>query len=594
MHCRNEDLLWYLDGELPILRRFRAGRHLRSCEQCRARLALYEREMLQLNRALDAVSFPGPEWTRDAKRRLNQRLLAFEASFPLRTSPYFGGWALRASLAAASVILCFGVWFQWMRDSRPALRPADVIAHASTVEQELYQQPVHQTFSVEIARVRPAPQAVSTHLEIWSDRRTGRFASRLREPGGAVKHALWRPSADAEFLYRPAVSRSIVRQAPHRTEPVSLASLADYGLEPAQLEAGFMRWLESRSWSAISFASDISLWSAEDGTILRAERVRGGDGNPAVRITAERKSRRLVAVLSVDIDSNSYRPHMQRLRFETPERAVELRLAATSIRPVAPVEVAANVYSPDPKLAAGEFAAVAPRPIVPPSPSLADPRPGEAGVDSPEVEAHYVLHKAGACLGQAVRVTADPDGTRVWKLGPGGGASVEGFTTSAGMEFVLGALADLRRRPPTPIDDGNLAAPGEALAAALRHAWAIASLAADYPPERLSGMSERSRSVLALIVREHVESLDGEVSKLGFSRPAAGARRPRGADWRQPASVLFEDLARLRPLLREHPAGDEAQLLGKRICGHIEVIRDGVSPALPQRGHEVSESRRPR
>lgn len=593
MHCSDEELLYHLDGGLPSLSERRVRRHLKSCWRCRTRLGAYEEEIHRLTTGMDEWHFPGPEWIREAKHRLGQRVRDLETGFSEPRSRSFKMWAIKGSLAAAALILCVGGGFLWLRQSATPLRPSEVIEHTSTVERALYEQPVHQTFSVEISQIRPVPKAVNTQLEIWSDRGSGKFASRLSENGGVIKHALWRPSADAEFLYRPAVSQSVIRQSPHRATSVTLVSLADYGLEPEQLESGFMRWLESRSWSAISLASDISVWSAEDGTIVRAERVRGGKGSPTVRITAERKSRRMVAVLTVEVDSNSYWPRIQTLRFETPERTVEFRLAATSIRPVRPAEVASSVYPPDLRAATDRPVAIPQRERVPAFPIQPVPNTADTEPISPEIEAHYALHKAGACLGQAVRVSEDSDETQIWKLADGPDGELVGFRTSVRMEYVLGALADLRGPQPVPIQ----VQPGEGsppLATALRHAWAIGRLAGNFPRERTLGMSVSSRRLLALMLREHIESARRAYSEIGLPMSLTAEHRPGPSGWQQSASVLIESLTRLQQILPLQQAGDELKQLGETIDGQMRLIADDLVLMAGQVGADRRRSMRSR
>ena len=347
MHCSDEQLLAHLDGELSAFSRRRVERHLKSCWRCRTRLNACEQEIQHLTVTVDEWPFPPPEWRRDAAQRLNRRLLEGESGFTPSRVRNIRRFALPVS-AAAALLLCLSGWFLWTRGPHARLRPIEVIAQVSSVERTIYVQPVQQTFSVEIAEIRPARQTVNAKLQIWSDRDSGRFASRLSAPGGALKHALWRPASDTEFVYRPAVTAGVLKQHPHREETMSLESLADYGLDPGELEGAFMHWLESRSWKPISFASDMSRWAAEDGSSATAERIRGEDGTPMIRITAQRRSRKMVAVLTVEVDSTSYWPRLQAIRFETPERAIEFRLEATSIQPIRRTEMAASVFRPEP------------------------------------------------------------------------------------------------------------------------------------------------------------------------------------------------------------------------------------------------------
>src|SRR5262249_2311165 len=148
-------------------------------------------------------------------------------------------------------------------------------------------------------------------------------------------------------------SRYAMEHHEHRVETVSLASLAENGLDPVEIEAAFMRWMERRPWTPIAFSSDLSLWTAGDGSVAKAEKVYLANRIPAIRRTDERRNQRVVAVLSVELDSNSFRPRLQTIRFETSERTVEVRLEAVAIQPMRRSEFTAAIFRPDPGLEPG-------------------------------------------------------------------------------------------------------------------------------------------------------------------------------------------------------------------------------------------------
>lgn len=565
LHCCDEQLLAHLDGELSAFTSLRVRRHLKSCWRCRTRLNAYEQEIQGLTVAVDEWLFPPPEWNLEAKQRLHRRFRDYESGFapsPARRIPRFAV----PVLAAAALLLCLSGWFLGTRGPRARLLPAEVIAQVSKVERTIYAQPVQQTFVIEIVEIRPARPTVNAKLQIWSDHNSGRFASRLSGPGGAVKHALWRPSPDTEFVYRPAVTAEVLKQQPHRGQLMSLESLADHGLDPAELEAAFMHWLESRSWNPISFASDISQWAAEDGSVATAERLRGEDGTPMIRITAQRSSRKMVAVLTVEVDSSSYRPRLQTIRFETPERAIEFRLAATNIQLIRRTEMAASVFRPDQNVARDgrTFPFALPRHEVAAGSSTYERAADLPAIDPRTVEARFVLHQAGACVGESVRVSEEPGGSRVIRLAD----EAASYRCELGLGYVLSALSDLRRGQPVRGSTENIA---------LRHARAIRRLAEDFPAPRIAGLPPSSWQMLETMLRDHTSAVRRQLEALGLQRAAAPSSQPANADWRASTTVLFETLTHLNELLQRDPAANDLELPVEAIDHRLDDILSSFS-----------------
>lgn len=539
MHCSDEQLLAHLDGELSAFTRLRVERHLRSCWSCRTRLGACEQEIQKLTVAVDEWPFPAPEWHRDGRQRLNRGMQQIEG---LSEKPRRRFAIPAFAAAAAMLLLCVSGWFVWSRRPAGPLHPAEVIAQVSRVEREIYVQPVQQTFSVEIAETRPVRKTIQAKLQIWSDRDNGRFASRFSGTAGALRHALWRPAAGTEFVYRPAVSPAVVQQGPHHEESGALESLADSGLDPAELEAAFLRWLESRSWNPISFASDISSWAATDGSIASAERLRAGDGTPLIRITAERKSRKMVALLTVEVDSDSYRPRLQTIRFETPERTIEFRLTATAIQPIRRSELNAAVFRPDagvPREVRAGGQAVLPHSEAPTVPPPASPVAHLPAIDPRAMEAQFVLHQARACLGESVRISEDPAGSRIDRIG----SDPDTYRSPLDLGYMLGALSDLRRDQPARA----------ASTAALLHAWALHRLADEFPAAAIADLPTASWHMLASMLRDHTAGLRDERNGLGLQPSSNSSTRIGDRDWRGSTASLYESLANpnSRPSLQE-------------------------------------------
>jgi hypothetical protein len=370
-------------------------------------------------------------------------------------------------------------------------------------------------------------------------------------------------------VYRPAVTDEVLKQRPHREETLSLESLAEYGLDPGEIEGAFIHWLESRSWNPISFASDISRWAAEDGSLATAERIRSEDGMPMIRITAQRRSRKMIAVLTLDVDSSSYWPRLQAIRFETAERAIEFRLAVSSIQSIRRNEVSASVFRPEPN-PAREIRTVTP--ALPrreaPADSSENERPAEVvAIDPRAVEAHFVLHQAGACLGDPVRVSEEPGGTRVVRVDNDAAA----YRCELGLDYVLSTLSDLRRGQPVRRDAVGTRD------LALRHAWAMRRLGEDFPARRIASLPPHSWQVLETMLRDHASAVRREIDAPGLRHFTDSTSRPRNPGWRASTMMLFEMLTRLSELLNVDPAANDPELSVAAIDRRLDDILSSFS-----------------
>ncbi len=568
MHCSDEELLAHRDGELSALHNRRVRRHLESCWRCRTRLEAYDEQIHRLMVDMDEWPLPPEGWIRETKQKLGSRFQEYEAGFTESRWRRFAMHAAPAWAAAATLLIAIGGWYVWTVRAPGTLRTNDVISRAAAAERAIYERPVQQVFSIHISEIRPVRKAVSAQLKVWSDRESGRFASRLNNEDGSLRQALWRSGREQEFIYRTG-GRTVVRQAGHVEAPSSLDSLAEYGFEPEEVESAFMHWMESRSWKPISVTSDISMWAAEDGSSATAEKSHSEDGSAIIRIIARRSTRKFIAVVTVDFESNSYLPRLQTIRFETPGRAVEFRLTTTSIKPVKRSELAAALFQPDPELEteppAGRIA-VRPRDSLSVPPANA-PEEQLPDADPRAMQAVFVLHQAGACLGEAVRVSEEGGGTQVVRAN-GGGAI---FRSEAGLGLVLDALAELRREPP-PSQGAN-----PELAVALRHAWAIRRLADDFASKRTPDSADHSFQLLASMIHDHAGQVRRELDAISGGPPGTVYRATDPGDWRKDASTLFEVLMRLDEVRREFPGDSHSAL------SNIYFSLDHLQAAFPLR-----------
>ena len=259
------------------------------------------------------------------------------------------------------------------------------------------------------------------------------------------------PAGGREFIFRATEPHPELDRPRHTSDALSLAALADAGLDPDQIQAAFLRWLEGRPWSPISFAAQYTLWTAEDGVVPTLERLPASDGAPALRLTVRRQTPKLSTVLTVDVDSVSYHPRLETIRFLKP-----LTGPWNSTSPCQRCARSANPTSRRrclnrPPSSLRRYRRRARRAPPRSRPWLRWPisSTGLPPAESREIEAIYALHKAGACIGQPVRVSEEPGGARVVRVG----SQDAGIHITANLENrALGARrnAAQRSRPRLP------------------------------------------------------------------------------------------------------------------------------------------------
>jgi hypothetical protein len=572
MHCSDEQLVAYLDGELWLLARKQVQRHLNSCWSCRTRLADCEREIHSLTRDIEEWPYPGRQWAADAKSQLAAGMRRVESTLPPANPSIWRAafprpwWS--AAAFAITIVAAGTMWFQ----RRPVTiepAPAAAVTRVAAVENTVNSHGVQQTFAVELSELRPARRTQRRNLQIWSDADTGRFASRWTGSSGDLKHALWRPKDGVEMVYNSA-SRSAMRRSAARSDSSSFDSLAAGELSAAEIESSFLRWLESRSWRPLSFASDFLVLSGQDGVEMRAERAVRSDGSASVRITARKATRRVVAMLTLDVDALTFRPRLETIRFETPEQAVELRLTATSITPLPSRDLPSEVFTGPVSEAPVLTAAAENSAPVPENPEIAPST--TPGPDIRAVEARFVLHRAGACLGEPVEIT-EVDG-RVRIRHRGGGEDALATVTS--LTDVLGALSDLRRSAAGAPADAPQFARLDRSSSMLQHAIALRSLADRFAHAQTGDLGREALTWLSTMVAEHAAAITTEIARFESYKPASAPASPR--DWRESAVTIHDKIRLLDELIRDDQSAEATPLLGE-IATELVSLRSSLSAA---------------
>jgi len=406
-HYSDDLLVAYLDGELSPFRHKSVHKHLRACWQCRARLDELEQQILAVTKLVERDLFPGPQRIAEARANFWARAGAVTESRVPRTGTRFQWVPLRPVWVLGSLLILLGVAWIWLRP-RDTLPPQAVMARVKHAESALLQGAVHQQFRVVAVQVRPIQRRRESRLDVWYEPDRDRFTSRLQDDSGKLRHALWRPAPGREYVYNPAKSASAILAANGLRERISMDWFLRDGLTLEDLEHNLMKWLESRRWQPVSLASDLAVLVDDQGAVLGMGHSTAEDGGRGLRLFL-RKSRGPVMVeFTIDVDRHTYRPGLQRIRYETSGSVLELQLIPHQW---VPVLTAAN-FEPDASLLKP-----APLPLTwPPKPKPVTPilsRGLSAALDTKarEIEALYALHRVRACLGEPVEVVRGTDGT---------------------------------------------------------------------------------------------------------------------------------------------------------------------------------------
>lgn len=414
-HCSDESLIAHLDGELPFYRREIVRRHVEKCWRCRLRLSEIEEQVLETARAMERDSFPGPGRVAAARLRFLDRADAVaEGVFRARLRPAAARPALAWTAAGVAILGLFAAW-RLTREEAAPVSARETIQRIETAVGASAQAPAHQRFRVVVRQLRPEPASRERVLELWSEPERGRYTTRLSDSGGTLRHALWQPSPDRQYVYSAAGAAQVVAITRRQAREGWNEILFRDGLTLEDLEAGLLTWLENRPWRPISLSSGAALLADAGGGALSVEEMPAG-----LRLRAARTSGGVSVEFVLEVDRRTYVPRLQFIRYESAGRSLELRLSSE------PAGTTAASFEPPRMLSKA------------PAPLLASPTPRlhPAAPDAFffEVEIYHALHRVRACLGETIEVAR----------GAGGSFQVRGAVGSAERkEQVLTALAPL-------------------------------------------------------------------------------------------------------------------------------------------------------
>ncbi|MCE5309056.1 MAG: hypothetical protein LLG20_15560 [Acidobacteriales bacterium] len=559
-HCSDDALLAHADGELsPLVNRI-VMCHLKQCWQCRARLEELEVQAHALARTLHEVPLFSAEHIAQVRARLLSGQQELErqhagtpAFLPRTASIPFRSLAV-AGVSFLLVVLGFSVY---LTRSDRIREPKEVLSRAKEREQAVLNTPlmVHQTMRVEIGERAPRRTSVAGRLEIWSESPQGQFALRWEDDQGIIRHAVWRGPGAGMRAYSTASSASITTFPPPVTPVENMADFAAYGLDPAMLEAAFLKWLDHWQGRPISLSADFSMFACRGDVVLAVERVRMAGDAHVIRFSAVRIASGIRTEIVMDVDAKTWKSQLQRVRFDTPQKSVEFQLAVETLQLVSHAAIPPEVSRSRDWL---RQTLSLEKPKSPEEARAAQPAlsPGD-NLDRIEVEVLYALHRIRACLGEPVEIVRSPSGrilveglvksterknellTVLGELGHADALSVsiramsEVTVRATQPSALTGSVTTLTadrlpvenqleayfraraKRDGVPAEDHITKFTNDAISGgeeALSEAWALRRLVERYPLQKCRQMDQHHRLLLESMFRDHLAALRTRVA----------------------------------------------------------------------------------
>ncbi|MCC6263254.1 MAG: hypothetical protein IT169_06725 [Bryobacterales bacterium] len=539
---------------------------------------------------------------------------------------------LRQSFVAAAMVACIAA-LTWQTKETAA---PELLKEARDAELAWnHSQPVmHTRMQVEMQEVRPGQRRMARTLELWTDRDSRRSALRWSNTDGGLQYAVWRSGEGKERVFRTR------EPAPTETGAVSLSALLREEPSLDRLEMAFLAWLASHEWRPVALSENISEFASVEGSSIRAERKRGKGGSPEVWLTITRPNMPVRAEIVLQLNAESLRPRFERIRLYSPDSEVTLNATVEQSTPSAVRDVDTRVFDAPP--APLQIASVrrVPNPVIALPPALPEARsPGLEDFDSAQIDALYVIHRAGACLDGSIEVLRESPKSVVVRGQLGSSAERAALEAqfahlrSHGLiRLELGVPQLHAIAPPpvvrtvvvrsperTPVHElleraGGKAGKGTELAnnvvstsgEAMSHAWALARLA-KLSRREVEGLRPESKWLLERMVRDHLDRLEAAAASLGDAfQPLAQAADATGAGdaappvgWSSGLLDVFEQTRAVDGLiqalaasagLENRTAAEAASELCSRLArlrGRLPLITAAVEQELDQSGAQL-------
>jgi hypothetical protein len=514
-HLTGEELLAYLDGEVPARRRRHIEQHLRQCWACRVQSEGIEQAIAHFigRRNEQLRRMPSPGGWAGFEARLERARREAASAWPV--SRWWWRRDLRFSLAtalASAAVLV--IWLQLA--SAPKASASETLQRAVSVERQYGARAADPVVYQKIQlRRRAGGRLATASVETWSDL----ARSRQKAAGG---NGLW---SELSLVLRK-----------NRLEGRPLLSAATYD-----------------AWRR-------GLREKEDR--VAPARLRDGSEGLSIR-TVSREPGRVDAIVRAELilRKQDWHPVEESLQVQGEREIREFELTEVDFDVTARSALAPSIF--------GDIPQPVPvtRPVAPPKVRVpAPPEPVRPDGDETELLALAALHRMRACLGEPVEIVRQASGlvevrglvetserkeqiVQGLTAVPGLGIHIETVEealreSSAGPPATAEAppaAAELVRGGPVPLADRlkkHLSAPeitelsNRMVSIAgdlLMHAWALRRLDQAWPSERISRLPAPSRWLLEGMVREHALALRENAGNFRRALQAVRVKLPEPA-----------------------------------------------------------------
>jgi hypothetical protein len=575
-HPSAEQLVAWLDGELPFLRRSRVDRHVRECRECRDRVAGFEATVAATRQLLLAAGERDRIDTARARWKFRESLVEFEPrATPRRIAPL---WACLAATVALAAVLITG-----LRHTPPVASPVDdrtSLAGIESIETAGYRSAVREErFDVELTGNAARPP-LRREFRVWSAPARSAYAVRGTDRSGVVRLALY--ATDGK---------------PGRLPLYQAIGEANGDLD--RLEAAFWSWVQRQVWEPVSLAREVEEFSSHDGVQLKVERR----GDTAVWHAEQRQGRR--AAMRLETGPGGM-PHAMEISWGS--RTVRITRVGRTDYPS--FDAVAAHFRPD----APHRSAIQPAAPAITSPEIEPAAPSAVELRAAEVEALGVLHRLHLCVSDEIRAIRSARQVGISGIVPTGDRRAQLLLLFDALPGKNRFQYDLRIAPEPPSDSSPPSpattmrksklhpAPGEKwlgerlhldgagshrelLGAMNRlveeavdlssHGWALRHLAERFPAGFEQDLPAEARQLLHTMAEDHAIAIQSQISSIQTvfgGRTEASAGVPAGS-WQEVGLELHrmaeKSSAALLALFAATDAGDGVPA-GSAVIGSTE------------------------
>jgi hypothetical protein len=213
-HPREDDLLLYIDGELPARRHARIGAHLKACWACRAKVEKVESTISAFMDYRSRASARLGGITSDGAFRLRLRTLARQqGSKQSMRKSVAGAWRLAVGanvrvpvMAAAGVLAVALLVLGWKYFAPPPVSAGELLAGASLAESARANDVsvvLHRSLLMEKRRSGEAKPIERRRIDVWHAGKSGVTVRRLYDESGHLLAAEWRRRDGSAEIYSP-------------------------------------------------------------------------------------------------------------------------------------------------------------------------------------------------------------------------------------------------------------------------------------------------------------------------------------------------------------------------------------------------------